>query len=151
MFVIFLLFNTNMSSNKMQKAIKEDSIKYLIIYYHSFDYPDIGRSVQSLKTNLYEWKYSISYKEVYEILDKSFFDNTFEICYDEKIRKFKLLYGAQILIELYNQNDDIIAWYSFDESDREFILLNSKLYRINEESFRKLEALIDFIKLQRTK
>jgi hypothetical protein len=59
-------------------------------------------------------------------------------------RDFKLYYGAQILIEIYNNEDNIIGWYSFDEADRSFIILNGELVKAKKIFFLFNEQLIQY-------
>ena len=59
-------------------------------------------------------------------------------------RDFKLYYGAQILIEIYNKEDNIIGWYSFDEADRSYIIINGQLVKAKKIFFLFNEQLIQY-------
>lgn len=143
-FLFFEVFNYMVSAEQIRIVDKEENISYFIIYYHSFDYPDIGRSVKALKNNLYELKKVVYYTDFSPKMTNNPFLETFEIENNVSKRDFKLYYGAQILIEIYNNEDNIIGWYSFDEADRSYIIIDGQLVKAKKIFFLFNEQLIQY-------
>ena len=143
-FLFFEVINYMVSAEQIRIVDKEENISYFVIYYHSFDYPDIGRSVKALKKNLYESKKIVFYTDFSKKMTNNPFLETFEIENNVSKRDFKLYYGAQILIEIYSNEDNLIGWYSFDEADRSFIILNGELVKANKIFFLFNEQLIQY-------
>ena len=143
-FLFLGVINYMVSAEQIRIVDKEENISYFVIYYHSFDYPDIGRSVKALKKNLYESKKIVFYTDFSKKMTNNPFLETFEIENNVSKRDFKLYYGAQILIEIYSNEDNLIGWYSFDEADRSFIILNGELVKAKKIFFLFNEQLIQY-------
>ena len=141
---IFLIMCQNCLFSESIKLIEDNKkISYMKIYFHTFEYFDTGLSIKALKNKFYENIFFVSKEEIEINFSKECFILNNPIINDSEKQNLKMNHTAQILVELYNAENQIIGWYSFCETDKDIILINGYLVHVSEDLIQGTKKLLN--------